>query len=75
VKPATQRILVVEDDANIALGLREVLCGEGFEVLPCARGDLAVDLSRTGDDLARTGVDVVDAHAALSPAAAGAAPA
>ena len=44
VKPAAQRILVVEDDAHIALGLREVLSGEGFEVLPCARGDLAVDL-------------------------------
>ena len=47
-----QRILVVEDDAHIALGLREVLSGEGFEVLPCARGDLAVDLcTRQNPDL------------------------
>ena len=44
MKPSPQRILVVEDDAHIALGLREVLTGEGFEVIPCARGDLAVDL-------------------------------
>jgi DNA-binding response OmpR family regulator len=52
VKPAAQRILVVEDDANIALGLREVLSGEGFEVLPCARGDLAVELcTRHNPDL------------------------
>lgn len=44
MKPSPKRILVVEDDAHIALGLREVLTGEGFEVIPCARGDLAVDL-------------------------------
>jgi DNA-binding response OmpR family regulator len=44
MKPSPQRILAVEDDAHIALGLREVLTGEGFEVIPCARGDLAVDL-------------------------------
>ncbi len=44
MKPSPQRILVVEDDAHIALGLREVLTGEGFEVIPCARGDLAVEL-------------------------------
>ena len=33
------RILVVEDDANIRLGLQELLASEGFEVVVCARGD------------------------------------
>jgi len=38
------KILVVEDDANIALGLEEVLRNEGFEVVNCARGDKALEL-------------------------------
>jgi DNA-binding response OmpR family regulator len=37
-------ILVVEDDANIALGLEEVLRGEGFDVLIAKRGDDGLDL-------------------------------
>ena len=41
------RILVVEDDPHIALGLGEVLRGEGFEVVACARGDTALDLVRS----------------------------
>ena len=37
-------ILVVEDDANIALGLEEVLHGEGFDVTVGKRGDHALGL-------------------------------
>jgi DNA-binding response OmpR family regulator len=33
------RILIAEDDANIALGLRELLSSEGFSVEVCTRGD------------------------------------
>ncbi len=36
------KILVVEDDPNIALGLVEVLRTEGFEVASCGRGDKAL---------------------------------
>ncbi len=36
------RILVVEDDPHIALGLEEVLKAEGFEPVVCGRGDQAV---------------------------------
>jgi DNA-binding response OmpR family regulator len=39
----TQRILVVEDDPHISLGLEEILKGEGFEVATCNRGDQAFD--------------------------------
>ncbi len=35
------RILIVEDDPNIALGLEEVLKSEAFEVAVCRRGDEA----------------------------------
>jgi DNA-binding response OmpR family regulator len=37
------RILVVEDDPHILLGLEEVLRTEGFEVASCNRGDRALD--------------------------------
>jgi len=37
------KILVVEDDPHILLGLEEVLRSEGFEVVACNRGDHAVD--------------------------------
>lgn len=37
------RILVVEDDPHIRLGLEEILKSEDFEVLVCERGDHAVD--------------------------------
>ncbi len=37
------RILVIEDDPHIALGLGEVLRGEGFEVTVCERGDKALE--------------------------------
>jgi DNA-binding response OmpR family regulator len=36
------KILIVEDDAHILLGLQEVLQSEGYEVASCNRGDLAV---------------------------------
>ena len=36
------KILVIEDDAHIRLGLEEVLKSEGFEVASCARGDEAL---------------------------------
>ena len=37
------KILIVEDDPHISLGLEEILKGEDFEVTVCARGDKAVD--------------------------------
>lgn len=36
------KILVVEDDPHIALGLEEVLKSDGFEVVVCPRGDTAL---------------------------------
>src|SRR6185436_9426774 len=36
------KILIVEDDPHILLGLEEVLKSEGFEVVSCNRGDEAV---------------------------------
>src|SRR5258705_12574202 len=36
------KILIVEDDAHILLGLQEVLSSEGFEVAVCNRGDEAI---------------------------------
>lgn len=38
------KILVVEDDPHILLGLEEILKSEGFEVSVCNRGDKAVEL-------------------------------
>ena len=37
------KILVVEDDPHILLGLEEVLKSDGFEVATCNRGDQALD--------------------------------
>jgi DNA-binding response OmpR family regulator len=37
-----QKILVVEDDPHISLGLQEVLKSDGFEVATCHRGDTAL---------------------------------
>ncbi len=37
------KILIVEDDPHILLGLEEVLKSDGFEVASCNRGDLALD--------------------------------
>jgi DNA-binding response OmpR family regulator len=37
------KILVVEDDPHILLGLEEVLKGDGFEVISCSRGDAALE--------------------------------
>lgn len=37
------KILIVEDDPNISLGLETILNGEGFEVAMCNRGDKALD--------------------------------
>jgi DNA-binding response OmpR family regulator len=37
------KILIVEDDPNILLGLETILAGEGFEVAVCNRGDKALD--------------------------------
>jgi DNA-binding response OmpR family regulator len=37
------KILIVEDDPHILLGLEEVLKSEGFDVKSCNRGDSAID--------------------------------
>jgi DNA-binding response OmpR family regulator len=37
------KILIVEDDPHIMLGLEEVLTSDGFEVAVCNRGDKAMD--------------------------------
>lgn len=37
------KILVIEDDPHILLGLEEVLKSEGFDVVSCNRGDHALD--------------------------------
>ena len=37
------KILIVEDDAHILLGLEEVLKSEGYEVAACDRGDQALE--------------------------------
>lgn len=37
------KILVVEDDPHILLGLEEILKSEGFDVATCNRGDAALD--------------------------------
>ena len=39
------KILIVEDDAHILLGLEEILKSDGFEVAVCNRGDQAVDMT------------------------------
>jgi len=36
------KILIIEDDPHILLGLRELLSGEGYTVAECQRGDAAV---------------------------------
>ena len=41
------KILIVEDDAHILLGLQEVLKSEGFEVAVCDRGDQAIEAVAT----------------------------
>jgi len=38
-----RKILIVEDDANISLGLETILKSEDFEAVVCNRGDKAVD--------------------------------
>ena len=37
------KILIIEDDPHILLGLQEVLAGDGFEVATCIRGDHALE--------------------------------
>src|SRR3989454_10134376 len=37
------KILIVEDDPHILLGLEEVLKSDGFEVAVCNRGDRAIE--------------------------------
>jgi len=37
------KILIVEDDPHILLGLEEILKGEDFDVIVCGRGDKAID--------------------------------
>lgn len=40
------KILIVEDDPHISLGLEEVLTSDGFEVAVCRRGDQALEAVR-----------------------------
>src|SRR3974390_2026148 len=42
-KPMKTKILIVEDDPHILLGLQEVLQSDGFEVAVCSRGDQAIE--------------------------------
>jgi DNA-binding response OmpR family regulator len=37
------KILIVEDDPHILLGLEEILKGEGYDVIVCNRGDKALE--------------------------------
>src|SRR5438046_1831528 len=37
------KILIVEDDPHISLGLEEILKSDGFEVTVCNRGDQALE--------------------------------
>jgi DNA-binding response OmpR family regulator len=37
------KIMIVEDDSHIALGLEEVLKGDGFDPIVCNRGDRAIE--------------------------------
>ncbi len=37
------KILIVEDDPHILLGLEEILRSEGFDAISCNRGDHAID--------------------------------
>jgi DNA-binding response OmpR family regulator len=47
-KPASKsRVLVIEDDASIMLGLRINLEAEGYEVLTAEDGELGLDAART----------------------------
>lgn len=41
------KILVVEDDPHILIGLEEILKSEGFEVTTCNRGDVALEAYQT----------------------------
>lgn len=50
------KILIVEDDPHISLGLEEVLKSEGFEVVACNRGDQALDAAARN----RPGLIVLD---------------
>jgi DNA-binding response OmpR family regulator len=40
--PTKTKVLVVEDDPHIRLGLEEVLKSDGFDVTSCERGDRAL---------------------------------
>jgi len=42
------KILIVEDDPHILLGLEEILKSEGYEVAVCNRGDKALDAVAKG---------------------------
>jgi DNA-binding response OmpR family regulator len=43
---ANTKVLIVEDDPHILLGLEEVLKSDGFEVAVCSRGDQAIEAVR-----------------------------
>src|ERR1700691_3490450 len=47
--PVQRTVLVVEDDASIALGLRINLEGEGYRVLLAEDGERGLELARSGE--------------------------
>jgi DNA-binding response OmpR family regulator len=49
--PPKKRVVVIEDDPSIAMGLEMNLSAEGYEVEVGADGDEALSLARTGADL------------------------
>ena len=53
------KILIVEDDPHILLGLEAVLKSEGYEVAACNRGDAAVEAVDAGVVRADQGREIV----------------
>ncbi|HEX4478687.1 MAG TPA: response regulator transcription factor [Polyangiaceae bacterium] len=57
--PDKKRILIVEDDESISLGLRMNLEAEGYEVSVAEDGEAGLDRVRTGDPLDLVVLDVM----------------
>jgi len=46
-------ILLIEDDAGVREGLSEIISSEGYVVVSCADGQMAMDQLATADELPR----------------------